>query len=43
MTEEKTLDNMSDEEINKEIQKAIMAEEMWICAEKMKGLPSADV
>ena len=41
MAEEKTLDNMTDDELNREMQKAIMAEEMWKCAEKIKGLPSA--
>lgn len=40
-TIKKNLDEMSEEELNKEIEKAIMAEEMWIKAEKAKGLPSA--
>lgn len=38
----KSLDEMTEEEINKEIEKAIMAEEMWIVSEKAKGLPSAE-
>lgn len=42
LAENKTLDDMTEEELNREIQKAIMAEEMWIKAEKAKGLPSAD-
>jgi len=37
----KDIEDMTEEELNKEIQKAIMAEEMWIKAEKAKGLPSA--
>jgi hypothetical protein len=38
----KDLDDMTEEELNKEIEKAIMAEEMWIASEKTRGLPSAD-
>ena len=39
--DKRDLDEMTEEEINREIEKAIMAEEMWIKAEKAKGLPSA--
>ena len=37
----KNIEEMTEEELNREIEKAIMAEEMWIKAEKAKGLPSA--
>lgn len=41
MERKKNIEEMTEEELNREIEKAIMAEEMWIKAEKAKGLPSA--